>query len=143
MAGSDFAQVLQELDALEAELDPMRLLVDEGEQTLARAPTAFEHAYRQLESAIGHTLGAARALVEQAEWKAPEEDVGAIEVLVERDVLPERIGADIVEIAEFTNNAFGDMAWESDGLYDRMARGVDTLSEYVEYVHHFLKDWGE
>jgi uncharacterized protein YutE (UPF0331/DUF86 family) len=143
MAGSDFAQVLQELDALEAELDPMRLLVDEGEQTLVRAPTAIEHAYRQLESAIGHTLGSARALVEQAEWKAPQEDLDAIEVLVEKDVLPERIGADIVEMAEFTNDGFVEMAWASDGLYDRMARGVDTLSEYVEYVHHFLKEWGE
>ena len=140
MAKANFARVLEELEALESELDPIRLVVDEGEETFGRARTARESAFRQLESAVGHTLGSARALIEETGWEASEEDQGVIEALVEEDVVPERIGADILEIAEFTTD---EHAWESDGLHDRMAKSVDTLSEYIEYVQHFLKGWAE
>ena len=143
MATADFAQVLDELDALESELDPIRLLVDEGEETFGHAPTARESAFRQLELAVRHTLGSARALIEQTQWEAPEEELEVIDVLVEEDVVPERVGADILEIAEFTIHELDEHAWESDGLYDRMAKSVDTLSDYIEYMHHFLKGWGE
>lgn len=142
MSKADFAQVLEELDALESELDPIRLLVGEGEKMFARAPAARENAFRQLESAVGHTLESARALIKETDWQKPEEDLEEIEILVEEDVVPERIGADILEIAEFTTDELDD-GWESDGFYDRMAKSVDTLSEYIEYVHHFLKGWGE
>ncbi len=143
MPKADFAQVLLELDALESELEPIRVLVDEGEDRFGRAPTARAAAYRQLESAMNHTLTAARALIAQADWEEPEEDPEAIEVLVEEDVLPERVGADILELAEFTTEQLDEEATESEDLYDRMLQGIDTLTEYVEYVHHFLKRWGE
>jgi len=143
MAKADFAQVLEELDALESELDPIRVLVDEGEETFGHAPTARESAFRQLESAVRHTLGSARALIQETAWESPEEELDVIEILVEEDVVPERIGADILEIAEFTTEELDEHAWESDGLYDRMEKSVDTLSEYIEYVHHVLKGWGE
>jgi len=143
MPKADFAHVLQELEALESELEPMRPLVDEGEERLRRAPTARAAAWRQLESAVGHALESARALIAEAEWEEPEEAADAILVLVENDVLPERIGNEMVEITEFTVEQLDEEGSESEDLFDRLAQGAETLTEYVEYVHHFLKSWGE
>ena len=142
MAKADFAQVLQNLDAVEAELEPLRVAVDEGEEVFARAPAARESAYRHLETAVRHTLHSAHALIEEADWDEPEDDLDAIEILVEEDVVPGRVGADIVDLAEFAVEDGRDR-WEEDGMYDRMSHGVETLSEYLEYIHVFLKEWSE
>lgn len=142
MAKADFAQVLQDLDAVESDLEPLRVAVDEGEELFGRAPTARENAYHHLESAVQHALRSARALIEEADWDEPEDDLDAIEILVEEEVVPQRIGADIVDLAEFAEED-GQDRWEADGLYDRMSQGVETLSEYLEYMHLFLKEWGE
>ena len=143
MAQADFAQVLQDLDALESELEPMRLAVDEGADRFGRAPTAREAAYRHLETALRHTLGSARGLIQGAEWDEPEGALEAVEILIEEEVLPERIGADIIDLAEFANEDDGDVPWQEEALFDRVSQGIDTLSEYLEYVHLFLKEWGE
>jgi len=143
MPKAHFDHVLQELDALESELEPMRVVIDSGEQRFRRAPAARAIAYQHLESAMGHTLESARALIEEAAWEVPEETAEAFHLLVEQDVVPERIGTDIVEIVEFMAENAGDDGWEAPRLFDRVAQGVDTLGEYVEYVHHFMKAWGE
>jgi uncharacterized protein YutE (UPF0331/DUF86 family) len=143
MAKADFAQVLQDLDAVESEIEPLRVSVDEGEDLFGRSPTARENAFRHLESAVRHTLQSARALIEEADWDEPEDDLDAIEILVEEEVVPQRIGADLVDLAEFTAEEEDQDRWVEDGLYDRMSQGVETLSEYLEYVHLFLKEWGE
>ena len=143
MAKADFAQVLQDLDAVESEIEPLRVSVDEGEDLFGRSPTARENAFRHLESAVRHTLHSARALIEEADWDEPEDDLDAIEILVEEEVVPQRIGADLVDLAEFTAAEEDQDRWVEDGLYDRMSQGVETLSEYLEYVQLFLKEWGE
>jgi hypothetical protein len=143
MPKAHFDQVLQELDALESELEPMRLVIDSGEERFRRAPTARANAYGHLEAAMTHALESARALIEEVDWDSPEETAEAIQLLVEQDVVPERIGTELVEIAEFMAENAGDDGWESPRLYARVAQGADTLGEYVEYVHHFLKAWGE
>jgi uncharacterized protein YutE (UPF0331/DUF86 family) len=143
MAKADFAQVFEDLDQVESELEPLRVSVDEGEGIFGRAPTAREIAFRHLESAVHHTLHSARALIEGAEWNSPADDLEAIEILVEEEVVPQRIGANLADLAEFAAEESGLDRWAEDGLYDRMSQGVETLSEYLEYVHLFLKEWSE
>ncbi len=143
MPKAHFDQVLQELDALESELEPMRLVVDSGEDRFRRAPTARANAYHHLEAAMTHAMESARALIEETQWEVPEEGVETIHLLVSEDVLPERVGADLVEIAEFMAEHTDDDGWESPDLHGRVAQGAEVLSEYVEYVHHFLKSWAE
>lgn len=143
MAKADFAAVSRELDALESEIEPLRVSVDEGEDVFTKAPTARETAYHHLAAALGHAIGSARSLIDEADWDEPEDDLDAIEILVEEDVVPGRIGSDIIDLAEFATQDGGEEPWEGDGLYDRMTQGVETLSEYLEYVHLFLKEWAD
>lgn len=143
MDTADFAQVLQELEALESEIEPMRLAIDEGEDVFGRAPTARETGYRHFETALGHALASARGLIEEADWDEPEDDLDAIGILVEEDVLPQRVGDTLMELAEFATEDGGEKPWEEDRLYDRMSQGVEALTEYLECVHLFLKEWSE
>lgn len=140
---ADFADVLQELDALESELEPIRLAIDEGEGGLVRSRTARETGYRHLETAVRHALASARGLIEEADWDEPENEIDALGILAEEDVLPRRLADTLVELAEFASEDGGKEPWEEDGLYDQMSQGADALSEYLEYVHLFLKEWSE
>lgn len=146
MAESDFSDVLHELDSLEAEIDAMRVAVDEGEETFTQAPAARQAALRHLEVAVRHVVGAARALIQEAAWEEPEDGPDAIEILVEKDVVPGRIGITLMGLADYITESSGD-GWEADaeaeGAFERLSDGVDALAEYQEYVHHFLREWEE
>lgn len=142
MAQADFAQVLQDLDALESEMEPLRLAVDEGEESLLESRTARDAAFRHFETAMRHALSAARGIIEEADWEEPESEIDAIEILVEEDVIPRRIGDTLIEQAELATEEGGEEALEED-LYDRVSAGADALGEYLEYMHLFLKEWSE
>lgn len=145
MTETNFTQVLRELDALDAEIEAIRVAVDEGEDTFSAAPTAREAALRHLEGAMRHTVVSARALLKGAEWEEPEDNLDVIEVLVEHDVLPGRVGATLVGLTEYATNHKDDSGWEAEvdatSAFERLSEGVDALAEYQEYVHHFLKEW--
>ncbi len=145
MTETNFTQVLRELDALDAEIEAIRVAVDEGEETFSAAPTAREAALRHLEGAMRHTVVSARALLKGAEWEEPEDNLDVLEILVEHDVLPGRVGATLVGLAEYATNHKDDSGWEAEedatSAFERLSEGVDALAEYQEYVHHFLKEW--
>lgn len=145
MSETDFSEVLNELDALEAEIEAIRVSVDEGEEVFTASPTARQAAMRHLEAAIRHIVNSARSLIEEADWEEPEDNIDAIEILVEEDVLPRRVGSTVVGLTEYSTEYGEESAWDSDevpsGAFDRIAEGVEALAEYQEYVGHFLKEW--
>lgn len=145
MAETDFSEVLKELDALEAELEAIRVVVDEGEETFTAAPTARQAALRHLEAALRHTLTSARGLIDEADWDEPEDGPDAIEILVEEDVLPGRIGLTLVSLVEYVSEhgeeAGGDP--DADSAFERITESVEALAEYQEYMSHFLREWGD
>jgi hypothetical protein len=142
---ANFTQVLHELDELDAELEAIRVAVDEGEETFSAAPTAREVALAHLEGAMRHTVVSARALVKGARWEEPEDNLDVIEALVEHDVLPRRVGATLVGLTEYATNHGDDSGWEAEeeatSAFERLSEGVDALAEYQEYMHHFLREW--
>ncbi|MGH7543135.1 MAG: hypothetical protein ACREK7_04280 [Gemmatimonadota bacterium] len=145
MPGNDFTDILRELDALEGEVEAMRVAVDEGDETFATAPAARQAALRHLGVAMRHAVNAARTLIDQADWDEPEDNLDAIEILVEEEVLPGRVGLTLVDLADYITE-MGDDGYESSddpAAFDRLTEGVDALAEYQEYVHHFLKEWSE
>lgn len=145
MADTDFSEVLRELDALDAELDAIRVVVDEGEETFSAAPTARQAALRHLDAALRHTLTSARALIDEADWDEPEDAPDAIEILVEEDVLPGRVGLTLVSLVEYVSEhgeeAGGDP--DADSAFERISESVEALAEYQEYMSHFLREWGD
>lgn len=138
--------MLHELDALEAEIEAIRVAVEEGEEMFSTSPTARQAAMRHLETAVRHTVGSARALIDEADWEEPEDNLDAIEILVEEDVLPGRVGMTLIGLAEFAADHGEESAWEADadasGAFEQLSEGVEALAEYQEYVSHFLKEWG-
>lgn len=145
MAEADFSDVLRELDALEAEVEAIRVTVDEGEEMLAASPTARQTALRHLDTAVRHTVDSARALIEEADWEEPEDNLDAIEILVEEEVLPGRLGATLTSLADYTTEHAEEGGWESEtdasDVFDRLSEAAEALAEYQEYVQHFLKEW--
>lgn len=145
MADANFADVVRELDALESELDAVRVTVVEGEDTFSSAPAARRGALQHLELAVRHTVDAAWALIGEADWDEPEDNLDALEILVEEDVLPARLGGSLVTLAEFAAEHGEDAGWTVDGdlgaAFDRMAEGADALAEYLDFIHSFLKEW--
>jgi len=146
MPESDFSDILRELDALEAEVEAMRVAVDEGDETFATAPAARQAALRHLGVAMRHAVNAARTLIDQADWEEPEDNLDAIEILVEEEVLPGRIGLTLVDLADYVTEMGDETGYDSSDdpvAFERLTEGVDALAEYQEYVHHFLKEWSE
>lgn len=146
MPDNDFSEILRELDALEGEVEAMRVAVDEGDETFAAAPAAREAALRHLGVAMRHAVNAARNLIDHADWDEPEDNLDAIEILVEEEVLPGRVGLTLVDLADYITE-MGDEAGlgssDDPAAFERLTEGVDALAEYQEYVHHFLKEWSE
>ncbi|MGH7571253.1 MAG: HepT-like ribonuclease domain-containing protein [Gemmatimonadota bacterium] len=144
MPDADFTEVLRELDALEAEIDAMRVAVDEGEETFVTAPAARQAALRHLDAAMRHAVGAARHLIDEADWEEPEDSLDAIEILAEEDVLPGRIGLTLVGLADYVTELGEESGYEGSDdpvAFERLSEGVDALAEFQEYVHQFLKEW--
>lgn len=148
MSEPEFSDMLHELDALEAEIEAIRVAVYEGEEMFSASPTARQAAMRHLETAVRHTVGSARALIDEADWEEPEDNLDAIEILVEENVLPGRVGMTLIGLAELAADHDEVSAWEADAdadatnAFERLSEGVEALAEYQEYISHFLKEWG-
>lgn len=146
MPDTDFSEVLRELDALEAEIEAMRVAVDEGEETFITAPAARQAALRHLDSAMRHAVGASRLLIDEADWEEPEDSLDALEILVEEDVLPGRVGLTLVGLADYVTELGEESGYaeasDDPVAFERLSEGVDALAEFQEYVHQFLKEWG-
>ncbi|HWC06252.1 MAG TPA: hypothetical protein VG799_03275 [Gemmatimonadota bacterium] len=146
MANGDLSDILRELDSLEAEIEAMRVAVDEGEETFVTAPAARQAALRHLDVAMRHAVNAARSLIDEADWEEPENGLDALEILVEEEVVPGRIGLTLVDLADYVTELGEGLANETGDdpvAFERLTEGVDALAEYQEYVHHFLKEWSE
>jgi uncharacterized protein YutE (UPF0331/DUF86 family) len=146
MANGDLSDILRELDSLEAEIEAMRVAVDEGEETFVTAPAARQAALRHLDVAMRHAVNAARSLIDEADWEEPENGLDALEILVEEEVVPGRIGLMLVDLADYVTELGEEPAYETGDdpvAFERLTEGVDALAEYQEYVHHFLKEWSE
>lgn len=146
MPDADFSEILRELDALEAEIEAMRVAVDEGEETFVSAPAARQSALRHLNMAMRHAVNAARGLIDEADWEEPEDNLDALEILVEEEVVPGRVGLTLVDLADYVSELGEEAVYETADdpvAFERLSEGVDALAEYQEYVHHFLKEWSE
>lgn len=145
MSEGNFEQVAHELDALESELEAMRVAVDEGEETFIAAPTARKATLRHLEHAMRHVVESAWSLIDEADWDEPEDNLDAIEILAEEDVIPGRLGVTLMGLAEYTAEHGEEEGWEADaeapGAFEHVTEGVDAIAEYLEFVHHFMKEW--
>ena len=145
MSDGTFEEVAHELDALESELEAMRVAVDEGEETFAATPTARRAAMRHLDHAMRHVIESAWSLIDEADWDEPEDNFDAIEILAEEEVIPGRLGVTLVGLAEYVAEHGEEEGWEAGadetGAYDRVTEGVDAITEYLEFVHHFMKEW--
>lgn len=146
MSDANFEDVTHELDALESELEAMRVAVDEGEETFTAAPTARQAALRHLDHAMRHLIDSAWSLIDEADWDEPEDNLDAIEILAEEDVIPGRLGVSLMSLAEYAADHGEEEGWEADaeatGAFERVTEGVDAIAEYLEFVHHFMKEWG-
>lgn len=145
MSDGTFEEVAHELDALESELEAMRVAVDEGEETFAGAPTARRAAMRHLDHAMRHLIESAWSLIDEADWDEPEDNFDAIEILAEEDVIPGRLGVTLVGLAEYVAEHGEEEGWEATAeaadAFERVSEGVDAITEYIELVHHFMKEW--
>lgn len=143
MADSNFADVQGELDQLEGELEAIRIVVDEGVDTYTSAPTAREAALRHLDLAMRHTVEAAWSLIEEADWEEPEDSLDAIEILAEEEVIPGRLAVSLAALAEYATDHGEEAGWEADTgeSYERLTEAAEAVAEYIEYMHHFLKEW--
>lgn len=145
MAETDFSDVLKELEGLDAELDAMRVVIDEGEEMFDTAPTARQSGLRHLGAAMRHTVNAARALIDEADWEEPEDGLDALEILVEEDVLPGRVGQSLVSLAEYAAEHGEDVGWDADAdsAFEQITEAVEVLAEFQEYLSHFLREWSD
>ncbi|MGH7359188.1 MAG: HepT-like ribonuclease domain-containing protein, partial [Candidatus Rokuibacteriota bacterium] len=119
---------------------------DEGEETFVSAPAARQAALRHLDVAMRHAVNIARSLIDQADWEEPEDGLDALEILVEEEVLPGRVGLTLVDLADYVTELGEEAAYEASDdpvAFERLTDGVDALAEYQEYVHHFLQEWAE
>ena len=146
MGDGTFEEVTHELDALESELEAMRAAVNEGEETFVSAPTARRSALRHLDHAMRHVIESAWSLIDEADWDEPEDNFDAIEILAEEEVIPGRLGASLVGLAEYAaEHGEEEGGWEAGaedaGAFERVTEGVDAIAEYLEFVHHFMQEW--
>lgn len=145
MSDESFEDVTHELDALESEVEALRVAVDEGEETFSAAPAARQSAHRHLEHAMRHLIESAWSLIDEADWDEPEDNLDAIEILAEEDVIPGRLGATLVGLAEYAAEHGEEEGWEATAeaadAFERVSEGVDAITEYIELVHHFMKEW--
>jgi len=145
MSDANFEAVTHELDALEGELEAMRVAVNEGEETFTAAPTARQSALRHLDHAMRHLVESAWNLIDEADWDEPEDNLDAIEILAEEDVIPGRLGVTLMGLAEYAAEHGEEEGWEADaeatGAFEHVTEGVDAIAEYLEFMHHFMKEW--
>jgi uncharacterized protein YutE (UPF0331/DUF86 family) len=145
MSDGSFEEVTRELDALESELEAMRAAATDGEETFAVAPTARQAALRHLDHAMRHMVESAWSLIDEADWEEPEDNLDAIEILAEKDVIPGRLGVTLIGLAEYAAEHGEEEGWEANAeaadAFDRVTEGVDAVAEYIEFVHHFMKEW--
>lgn len=139
---ADYAELLVELEQLESELEALRVVVDEGDDTYAAAPTAREAALRHLEVAMRHVVDSAWSLIDAADWDEPEDNLDAIEILAEEDVIPGPLAVSLISLAEYATDHGEAAGWDADAeeSYERLSEGVDSLAEYQEYVHQHLQE---
>jgi uncharacterized protein YutE (UPF0331/DUF86 family) len=145
MSDESFEDVTHELDALESEVEALRVVVDEGEETFSAAPAARQTALRHLEHAMRHLIESAWSLIDQADWDEPEDNLDAIEILAEEDVISGRLGTTLVGLAEYAAEHGEEEGWEASAeaadAFEHVSEGVDAITEYIELVHHFMKEW--
>lgn len=143
MAEADFTVLLSELDQLESELEAIRVVVDEGVETYAAAPTAREAALRHLDAGMRHVIDSARSLVEEADWEEPEDQLDAIEILAEEDAIPGPLAVTLTGLAEYAAEHGEEAGWDADAdeSYERLNEAAEALAEYLEDVHRFLREW--
>lgn len=139
---ADYAELLGELEQLESELEALRVVVDEGDDMYAAAPTAREAALRHLEVAMRHVIDSAWSLIDAADWDEPEDNLDAIEILAEEDVIPGPLAVSLISLAEYATDHGEAAGWDADAeeSYERLSEGVDSLAEYQEYVHQHLQE---
>ncbi|HEY7471786.1 MAG TPA: hypothetical protein VIE68_05495 [Gemmatimonadota bacterium] len=144
MSAGNFEGVTHELDALESELEAIRAAVDEGEESFV-APTARRAAMRHFDHAMRHVVESAWSLIDEADWDEPEDNLDAIGILAEEDVIPGRLGDTLMGLAEYATEHGEEEGWDADaeaiGAFERVTEGVDAIAEYLEFVHHFMKEW--
>jgi len=146
MSDVDFSAVLNELEAMESDLEAIRVAVDEGEETFVSAPTARQEGMRHLEMAVRHVADSSWALIEEADWDEPEDNLDAIEILAEEDVIPGRLAVELIALAEYATEHGEESGWDvadESGLFERLGEASEAIAEYLEYVHQFLKEWEE
>jgi len=146
MSDADFSAVLNELEAMESDLEAIRVAVDEGEETFVSAPTARQEGMRHLEMAVRHVTDSSWALIEEADWDEPEDNLDAIEILAEEDVIPGRLAVELIGLAEYAAEHGEESGWDvadEGGLFERLGEASEAFAEYLEYVHQFLKEWEE
>jgi len=145
MSDESFEDATHELDALESEVEALRVAVDEGEETFSAAPAARKAAHRHLEHAMRHLIESAWSLIDEADWDEPEDNLDAIEILAEEDVISGRLGATLVGLAEYAAEHGEEEGWEASAeaadAFEHVSEGVDAITEYIELVHHFVKEW--
>jgi uncharacterized protein YutE (UPF0331/DUF86 family) len=145
MSDESFEDVTHELDALESEVEALRVVVDEGEETFSAAPAARQTALRHLEHAMRHLIESAWSLIDQADWDEPEDNLDAIEILAEEAVISGRLGSTLVGLAEYAAEHGEEEGWEASAeaadAFEHVSEGVDAITEYIELVHHFMKEW--
>lgn len=139
---ADYTDLLLELEQLESELEAIRVVVDEGEEMYHSAPTAREAAVRHLDVAMRHVVDAAWALIEEADWDEPEDSLDAIEILAEEDVIPGPLAVSLISLAEYATEHGEAAGWdaEAEESFDRLTEATDSLAEYQEYLHQYLRE---
>jgi uncharacterized protein YutE (UPF0331/DUF86 family) len=140
---SDFSEVLTELDQLESELEAIRVVVDEGGETYIGAPSAREAALRHLDAGMRHLVDSAWALIEEADWDEPEDNLDAIEILAEEEVIPGPLAVTLTRLAEYASEHGEEAGWvaDDDESYERLGEAAESIAVYLEDVHQFLKQW--
>lgn len=145
MSERSFEEVTEELTALESELEAIRAAVYEGEETFAAVPTARRAAMQHFDHAMRHVVESAWSLIDEADWDEPEDNLDAIGILAEEDVIPARLSDTLMGLAEYATERGEEEEWDADaeaaGAFERVTEGVDAIAEYLEFVHHFMKEW--
>ena len=54
------------------------------------------------------------------------------------------LGVTLIALAEYAAEHEDDQAWEAEesaeGAFEHVSMGAEALAEYLEYLHHYLKD---
>ena len=145
MSERSFEEATDDLEALESELEAIRAAVYEGEETFAAVPTARRAAMRHFDHAMRHVVESACSLIDGAGWDKPEETLDAIGILAEKDVIPKRLSDALMGLAEYATERGEEDEWDPDteaaAAFEHVTEGADAIAEYLEFVHHFMKEW--